>query len=68
MAKNIAIYKATVDSDELNQLRSVLESKNDLSKVLESSNVLSAPLINLNITSVLKISIFFLLNAKIGSF
>ena len=34
MAKNIAIYKATVDSDELNQLRSVLE-KNDLSKVLE---------------------------------
>lgn len=35
MAKNIAIYKATVDSDELNQLRSVLESKNDLSKVLE---------------------------------
>ncbi|MEZ4694498.1 MAG: aminotransferase class I/II-fold pyridoxal phosphate-dependent enzyme [Aliarcobacter sp.] len=35
MAKNIAIYKATVDSDELNQLRSDLESKNDLSKVLE---------------------------------
>ena len=35
MAKNIAIYKATVDNDELNQLRSVLESKNDLSKVLE---------------------------------
>ena len=35
MAKNIAIYKATVDNEELNQLRSVLESKNDLSKVLE---------------------------------
>ncbi|WP_152057479.1 DegT/DnrJ/EryC1/StrS family aminotransferase [Aliarcobacter butzleri] len=33
--KNIAIYKATLDSEELNQIRSVLESKNDLSKVLE---------------------------------
>jgi dTDP-4-amino-4,6-dideoxygalactose transaminase len=35
MAKNIAIYKASVDNEELNQIRSVLESKNDLSKVLE---------------------------------
>lgn len=35
MAKNIAIYKASIDNDELNQIRSVLESKNDLSKVLE---------------------------------
>mgnify|MGYP000346588949 FL=1 len=35
MAKNIAIYKATIDNEELNQIRSVLESKNDLSKVLE---------------------------------
>ncbi|AGR77542.1 DegT/DnrJ/EryC1/StrS family aminotransferase [Aliarcobacter butzleri] len=33
--KNIAIYKATLDNEELNQIRSVLESKNDLSKVLE---------------------------------
>lgn len=33
--KNIAIYKATIDNEELNQIRSVLESKNDLSKVLE---------------------------------
>ena len=33
--KNIAIYKATIDNDELNQIRSVLESKNDLSKVIE---------------------------------
>ncbi len=35
MAKNIAIYKASIDNDELNQIRSVLESKNDLSKVIE---------------------------------
>ena len=35
MAKNIAIYKATIDNEELNQIRSVLESKNDLSKVIE---------------------------------
>ncbi len=34
-SKNIAIYKATIDNEELNQIRSVLESKNDLSKVLE---------------------------------
>ena len=34
-SKNIAIYKATLDGEELNQLRSVLESKNDLSKVIE---------------------------------
>ena len=33
--KDIAIYKASLDNDELNQIRSVLESKNDLSKVLE---------------------------------
>lgn len=35
MARNIAIYKASLDNEELNQIRSVLESKNDLSKVLE---------------------------------
>ena len=35
MAKNIAIYKATIDNDEFNQIKSVLDSKNDLSKVLE---------------------------------
>lgn len=35
MKRNIAIYKATLDNEELNQIRSVLESKNDLSKVLE---------------------------------
>lgn len=35
MAKNIAIYKASIDNEELNQIRSVLESKNDLSKVIE---------------------------------
>uniref|UniRef100_UPI00404892F5 DegT/DnrJ/EryC1/StrS family aminotransferase n=1 Tax=Aliarcobacter sp. TaxID=2321116 RepID=UPI00404892F5 len=35
MAKNIAIYKASLDNEELNQIRSVLESKNDLSKVIE---------------------------------
>jgi dTDP-4-amino-4,6-dideoxygalactose transaminase len=34
-SKNIAIYKATIDNEELNQIRSVLESKNDLSKVIE---------------------------------
>ncbi len=33
--KDIAIYKASLDNDELNQIRSVLESKNDLSKVIE---------------------------------
>ncbi|MDD3055484.1 MAG: DegT/DnrJ/EryC1/StrS aminotransferase family protein [Aliarcobacter sp.] len=33
--KNIAIYKASIDNEELNQIRSVLESKNDLSKVIE---------------------------------
>lgn len=27
MAKNIAIYKASIDNEELNQIRSVLESK-----------------------------------------
>ena len=35
MARNIAIYKASIDNEELNQIRSVLESKNDLSKVIE---------------------------------
>ncbi len=34
-SKNIAIYKATIDNEELNQIKSVLESKNDLSKVIE---------------------------------
>lgn len=33
--KDIAIYKASLDNEELSQIRSVLESKNDLSKVLE---------------------------------
>ncbi|MGM0519011.1 MAG: DegT/DnrJ/EryC1/StrS family aminotransferase [Campylobacterota bacterium] len=33
--REVAIYKASLDSDELNQIRSVLESKDDLSKVLE---------------------------------
>ena len=33
--RNIAIYKASTDNEELSQIRSVLESKNDLSKVLE---------------------------------
>lgn len=35
MIKNVAIYKASVDNEELNQLRTVLESKDDLSKVIE---------------------------------
>lgn len=35
MKKEVAIYKASLDSEELNQIRSVLESKHDLSKVLE---------------------------------
>lgn len=35
MGKKIAIYKATLDNEELNQIRTVLEAKNDLSKVLE---------------------------------
>ena len=29
--RNIAIYKASTDNEELSQIRSVLESKNDLS-------------------------------------
>jgi len=33
--RNIAIYKANLDNEELNQIRSVLEAKDDLSKVLE---------------------------------
>jgi len=33
--KNIAIYKATLDDEEINQIKSVLEAKNDLSKVIE---------------------------------
>jgi len=35
MKRNIAIYKANLDNEELNQIRSVLEAKDDLSKVLE---------------------------------
>jgi len=35
MKRNIAIYKASLDNEELNQIRSVLEAKDDLSKVLE---------------------------------
>lgn len=35
MRKEVAIYKATLDNEEINQIRSVLESKDDLSKVLE---------------------------------
>jgi len=35
MKRNIAIYKANLDDEELNQIRSVLEAKDDLSKVLE---------------------------------
>ncbi|QKF59439.1 DegT/DnrJ/EryC1/StrS family aminotransferase [Aliarcobacter lanthieri] len=34
-SRKIAIYKATLDNEELNQIRSVLEAKDDLSKVLE---------------------------------
>src|SRR5574344_653754 len=33
--KNIAIYKATLDNEEIDQLKSVLQAKDDLSKVLE---------------------------------
>lgn len=33
--KKIAIYKATLDNEEINQIKSVLEAKNDLSKVIE---------------------------------
>ncbi len=35
MTKNIPIFRAAVDNDELNQLREVLNSKDDLSKVIE---------------------------------
>ncbi len=35
MKREVAIYKASLDNEELNQIRSVLESKDDLSKVLE---------------------------------
>jgi len=35
MKKEVAIYKASLDNEELNQIRSVLESKYDLSKVVE---------------------------------
>ena len=35
MKREVAIYKASLDNEELNQIRSVLESKNNLSKVLE---------------------------------
>ncbi len=38
MGRNIAIYKATLDDEEINQLKSVLEAKNDLSKVIEFEN------------------------------
>ena len=48
MAKNIAIYKATIDNEELNQIRSVLESKNDLSKVLEFEDNMKKGLLNQN--------------------
>lgn len=41
MSKNIAIYKATLDNEELNQIRSVLEAKNDLSKVLEFEDLIN---------------------------
>lgn len=33
--RNIAIYKATLDNEEIDQLKSVLQAKDDLSKVLE---------------------------------
>lgn len=39
--KNIAIYKATINNDELEQIKSVLEAKNDLSKVLEFEDSMS---------------------------
>jgi len=35
MKKDIAIYKASLDNEELAQIRSVLESKDDLSKAIE---------------------------------
>ena len=35
MKRDIAIYKASIDNEELSQIRSVLESKDDLSKVIE---------------------------------
>jgi dTDP-4-amino-4,6-dideoxygalactose transaminase len=35
MKRDIAIYKASIDHEELNQIRSVLESKDDLSKSIE---------------------------------
>ena len=35
MKRDIAIYKASLDNEELTQIRSVLESKDDLSKALE---------------------------------
>lgn len=38
MSRKIAIYKATLDDEEINQLKSVLEAKNDLSKVIEFEN------------------------------
>lgn len=39
--KNIAIYKATLDNEEVNQIKSVIESKNDLSKVLEFEDMIT---------------------------
>ena len=30
--RNIAIYKATLDNEEIDQLKSVLQAKDDLSK------------------------------------
>ena len=33
--RNIAIYKTTLDNEEIDQLKSVLQAKDDLSKVLE---------------------------------
>ncbi|WP_121626290.1 DegT/DnrJ/EryC1/StrS family aminotransferase [Poseidonibacter antarcticus] len=35
MKRDIAIYKASLDNEELTQIRSVLESKDDLSKAIE---------------------------------
>lgn len=40
MNKNIAIYKATLDYEELNQIKTVLEANNDLSKVLEFEDMI----------------------------
>ena len=39
--RNIAIYKATLDNEEINQIKSVLEAKNDLSKVIEFEDGIS---------------------------